>query len=141
MIVYTDHKNLMYDNFKTEIMLLWCLLLKEYGPIIKYIKGTDNDAKYALSRLPLIGADVTERDITRENLADRYCVKTFDGDEFPLLYQKIEEYELKDKELLDKLKPSNYHTKNYRGGGIVTQLICKVDKNVMPIMIRKYVVN
>ena len=35
--VYTDHKNLRYDNFTTEILLLWYFLLKEYGPNIKYI--------------------------------------------------------------------------------------------------------
>ena len=42
-------------------------MLEEYGPDIKYIKGTDNDAAEALSRLPLINYDVTENEITREN--------------------------------------------------------------------------
>ena len=39
-------------------MLRWSLLLEEYGPDIKYVKGTDNDATDALSRLPLIKSDV-----------------------------------------------------------------------------------
>ena len=47
-------------------MLRWCLLLEEYGPDIKYIKGTDNDAADDLIRLPLIKYGVKERVITRE---------------------------------------------------------------------------
>ena len=41
--VYTDHKNIMYDNFKTERVLLFSLILEEYTLPIKYIKGPDND--------------------------------------------------------------------------------------------------
>ena len=42
--VYTDHRNLVDDNFTTEKVLRWRLLLgKEYAPTIKYIKGSDND--------------------------------------------------------------------------------------------------
>ena len=38
-----DHRNLNYDNFKTEKVLRWRLLLQEHTPNIKYIKGYDND--------------------------------------------------------------------------------------------------
>ena len=55
-----DHKNLIFDNFTTERVLSWHLMLEEYGLEIKYIKGTDNDAADALSRLLLIHSDVTE---------------------------------------------------------------------------------
>ena len=49
--VYTDHKNLTFDNFTTERLQHWRLILKEYVPVIKYIKGTDNDAADAIIRL------------------------------------------------------------------------------------------
>ena len=49
-------------------------MLKYYGPNIKYIKGPDNDAADALSRLPLITSDTKESDITREYLSEIYCV-------------------------------------------------------------------
>ena len=52
--VYTDHKNITFENFTTERVLRWRLMLEEYGPEIKYIKGPDNDAADAVSRLPLI---------------------------------------------------------------------------------------
>ena len=44
-------------------------MLEEYFPEIKYVKGPDNDAADALSRLPLFNSEVTESDITREQLA------------------------------------------------------------------------
>ena len=56
--VYTDHKNLTFENFTTERVLHWRLILEESGPEIKYIKGTDNGAACALSILPLIDSYV-----------------------------------------------------------------------------------
>ena len=66
IIVYTYHKNLTIENFTTEIVLHWRLILEEYRPEIKYIKGPDNEASDALSKLSLINSDLIERDITRE---------------------------------------------------------------------------
>ena len=63
--VYTDHNNLTFDNFTTERVIWWRLMLEEYPPGIKYIKGPDNDVADALSRLPLINYDAIESDITR----------------------------------------------------------------------------
>ena len=37
--VYTDHKNLTYDFFNTERVMRWRLILEEFGPELKYIKG------------------------------------------------------------------------------------------------------
>ena len=56
--VYKDHKNLEFDNFTIERVLRRRLMLEEYGPKIKYIKGPDNDAEDSLSRIPLINSDV-----------------------------------------------------------------------------------
>ena len=53
----------------------------------------------------------------------------------------IDKYQLKDKELVAKLKSANYHTKYFHGGGIVTHLICRSDKTVIPKILRKCVVN
>ena len=67
--VYEDHKDIKFENFTTEIVLRWCLILEEYFPEIKYVKGPDVDAADALGRLPLFTSEVTESDITREQLA------------------------------------------------------------------------
>ena len=37
--VYTDYKNLTYKNFNTERVILWRLILEDFGPELKYIKG------------------------------------------------------------------------------------------------------
>ena len=37
--VYTDHKNLTYIYFNTERVIGWRLILEEFGPELKYIKG------------------------------------------------------------------------------------------------------
>ena len=68
-----DHKNLTFQKFITERVLRWRLMLEEYYPQIKYIKGLDNDAADAFSSIPLIISDVKEGDITREQLAKIYC--------------------------------------------------------------------
>ena len=36
---YTDHKNLSYNVFNTERVMLWRLIIEEFGPELKYIKG------------------------------------------------------------------------------------------------------
>ena len=37
--IYSDHKNLTCKNFNTHRVLIWRIILKEYGPDIEYIKG------------------------------------------------------------------------------------------------------
>ena len=49
--VYTDHKNLTYKIFNTERVMRWRLILEEFGPELKYIKGKNNVVVDALSRL------------------------------------------------------------------------------------------
>ena len=40
--VYTYHKNLTYEMFNTEHVMRWRLILEEFGPELKYIKGENN---------------------------------------------------------------------------------------------------
>ena len=63
--VYMDHNDLTYDSFTIKIVIRWHLLLKEYGPNIKYGKGPDNDTVVALSRFLLINYNVKETDIKK----------------------------------------------------------------------------
>ena len=49
--VYTDHKNLTYNFFNTERVMPWRLILEEFGPELKYIKGENNVVVDALSLL------------------------------------------------------------------------------------------
>ena len=47
--------------------------------------------------LPLVNYDVKEINITREHLSEIYCVNKLDSNKFPLEYQKIDKYQLKEK--------------------------------------------
>ena len=38
----TDQKNLTYNFFNTEHVMRWRLILEEFGPELKYIKGENN---------------------------------------------------------------------------------------------------
>ena len=40
--VYTDHKNITYKHFNTKRVMRWRLILEEFGPELKYIKGENN---------------------------------------------------------------------------------------------------
>ena len=54
IVVYTDHKNLTYENFNMECVMRWQLLIEEFGPTIEYIKGPKNIVADVLSRLNLV---------------------------------------------------------------------------------------
>ena len=54
IVVYTDHKNLTYKNFNMEHVMRWWLLIEEFGPTIKFIKGPKNIIANALNRLDLV---------------------------------------------------------------------------------------
>ena len=50
---YTDHKNLTYQHFNKERLMCWRLILEEFGPELKYIKGENNVVDEALSSLDM----------------------------------------------------------------------------------------
>ena len=65
IIVYMEHKNLIYDNVTTEKVLFWHPLLEEYPPTIQYTRRPVNDIDYSLIKLLFINSNTTERNITR----------------------------------------------------------------------------
>ena len=67
---------------------------------------------------------MTESDDTREQLAESYGVDQLDGATLSLTRRTINAYQRKDKELVEKLKCANYHTKSFRGHGNTFMLIC-----------------
>ena len=100
-MVYTDHKNLTYKNFNTECIMQWWLLIEEFGPIIKYIKGPKNIVADALSRLDLISSPSDLQD-----MVDCYRLDKDDlpSDTFPITYQLINHKQNNDKTLLVTIK-------------------------------------
>jgi hypothetical protein len=59
LVVWTDHKNLVTEATISQSQRVqhWRPILEEYGPDIRYIKGEENCAADALSRLPTTETD------------------------------------------------------------------------------------
>ena len=51
LVVHTDHKNIIYGHLSNDRIIRWRLLLEEYGPEYRHIKGKDNIVADALSRM------------------------------------------------------------------------------------------
>ena len=49
--VWTDHKNLTFDNLQTQRVLRWRCYIKEYNPTMEFIKGPLNVIAETLFRL------------------------------------------------------------------------------------------
>ena len=80
--VYTDHKNLTFENLQTQRVIRWRLYLEEFGPKLKYIQGEKNMVADTLSRLdrkedisPIVGRnDAHCSDIKYDALDNSYSV-------------------------------------------------------------------
>ena len=128
--VHTDHKNLTYKNFNTERVMRWRLALEEYGPDLRYVKGTENVVADALSRLDM--------DENSEILNIAECFGYDDEDlpesAFPVRYYDIAKMQSKDKKLQQKLSSTDesYAESTFRGGDKSHDLICHNNKIVIP---------
>ena len=144
IIVYTDHKNLTYKVFNTDRVMRWRLIIEEYGPELRYIKGSKNVVADALSRLDLDPKLATECDPTvLEHPFSRSLAEAFDLDQLPewthpVNFKLIQQKQQKDTALLAKVKDDYaYSFRTFRGGGKIRQLICKNGKIVVPQSLQK----
>ena len=82
IVVHSDHKNLTCKNFNTERVMRWRLILEEYGPELRYIKGENNIVADALSRL-----DMDDNVSDSELMSFEELTEIFAGDEedFPAI--------------------------------------------------------
>jgi len=129
--VYTDHKNLTYKNFNTERVMRWRLILEEYGPELRYIKGPHNVVADALSRLDL---DDDVRPLEINQYAELFASEDDDGpDVYPLRYSRVYDEQQKDEELQKRYFDSElYEKKPFKAGDKTYDLITREDKIVLP---------
>ena len=85
--VFTDHKNLTFENLQTQRVLRWRLYLEEFSPKLEYIQGENNVIADTLSRLgrkkdvtPIVGKNDAPSKDTRIDSLDNFF-STFDEEE------------------------------------------------------------
>ena len=111
IIVFTDHKNLTCKHFNIERVMRWRLIIEEYNPEIRYIKGTKNIVADALSRLD-INPD-------SNNSLEYYGLEKDDlpEDAFPLTYYLLNREQTKDESLLMRAQNhKHFALKPFHGG-------------------------
>ena len=149
IVVHTDHKNLTCKNFNTERVMRWRLILEEYGPELKYIKGEDNIVADALSRLDLHEPKDPEEifvfqhgygQYSRERMAECFAAEPMDVlDSYPLSYRQIHLEQQRDdvlKDYIDKHSAA-YRTESFKHGDKSYDLYTKDGKIVVPQVLQK----
>jgi hypothetical protein len=139
IIVWSDHKNLIHNDLKSERVLRWRLLIEEYSPDIQYIKGPENIIADMLSRMPT--TNDPEKLYTmpsREELADSFAQNTEENWTFPISITLIKKFQQEDLNLLHKAESDDptYTISPFRGGAV----ICHNKKIVIPLPLRTHVV-
>ncbi len=146
IVVHTDHKNLTCKNFNTERVMRWRLILEEYGPELKYIKGEHNIVADALSRLEMMPENPPEDESgppNGEEMAQLFCVTEdeipFPTETYPLTYKYIRQEQIKDAKLQKDFKRnvSKYKKETFKHGGDDLVLITHDGRIVIPNVLQK----
>ena len=141
IIVHTDHKNLTCKNFNTERVMRWRLVLEEYGPELRYIKGEQNIVADALSRLDMIdNPREPGEQMEPDEMASLFAADADDyPTKFPLSYEEIEQRQRDDAEIqkLRREKPDSYKRTKFDFGDTSYTLVTKDGKIVVPKLLQK----
>ena len=111
--VYTDHKNITHKYFNTERVMRWCLILEEFGPELKYIKGENNFVSNTLSRLEMSDNQNILNISELYVYDDAYLPDSF----YPIRYQDFSKAQKTEAKLDQKLvSHKDYTFDTFRGG-------------------------
>ena len=127
IIVYTDHKNLSFSNFQSARVTRWRLLVEEFGPEIRYIKGTNNVVADTLSRHPMRQQSPMEEE-------ELYELTTNPAILYPLSKDVIEQAQCEDEELSKGSELRQLLELKDRGE---FKLYCKEDRIFVPRRLRE----
>ena len=126
IVVHTDHKNLVYKTFNTERVMRWRLLIEEFGPELRYIKGEQNIVADVLSRMNL-----TKKDFS----FDAFAFNDEDFPEaYPLSFKQIAFEQRKWTALQQKLKDRDtpYKTEKFKHSSHSYEIVTKDGKIAVP---------
>ena len=135
IVVHTDHKNLTCKNFNTARVMRWRLILEEYGPELRYIKGENNIVADALSRLNMTDSEESSEQLDPSDIAEIMAADEEDfPSEFPLSFPELEHRQKADAEIKKLLrdKPEQYKKESFHRGDKTYELVTKENKIVVP---------
>ena len=140
IVVYTDHKNLTCKHFNTDRVMRWRLILEEYGPELRYVKGEQTMVAGASSRLKIQDSDESHEQMQTEKIAQLFAADDEDlPKEFPLSYAEIQTRQDADASIKKLLrdKPNDYKKESFRRGDKTYELVTKENKIVLPKSMQK----
>jgi len=139
IIVYTDHKNLVHNAtvMSSERVTRWRLLIEEFGPDIKYIKGAANTVADALSRLDI--SDKPAPSVDSFGIEELFAASTADDELFPMRNDVIAKAQAQDRTLRTKRreKPADFSVKEMDGHDVILEK----GKIYIPASIRERTLN
>jgi hypothetical protein len=103
-VAWTDHKNLIHNDLRSERVMRWRLLMEECGPKMHCVKGPENAAADALSRLPT--ANDSEKLCVMpscEELAEYFAEDIEPTWLFPVSIALIKSFQQRDNDLTQKV--------------------------------------
>ena len=139
--IYRPYKSNI-QNFNTDRVLWWRLILEEYGPDIKYILGEKNVSAYVPSQLTNNGnqKNTHKSKYLTETMLELYNTKEPPEGMFLLPFKIIGRYQQEDPVLTKKLTCIEYKKGSFRGGINTLKLVTIQNIIVIPQIIQKYVV-
>ena len=138
IMVYTDHKNLTHNFFNTEHVKCWRLILKEFGPELKYIKGENNVVADALYHLEMSD----NQEILNISEIYVYDDKDLPYRAYPIHYHDIAKAQKNDAKLQKKLVlHKDYTLITFVGGDQNHRLIFRNIKICLPTALQKKTVD
>ena len=116
----------------------WSLILEEFGPKLKYIKGENNVVANALYRLE----ESDNQEILNISEIYGYDDKDLPDSAYPICYHKISKAQETDTELKQKIvSHKDYTLDTFRGGDKDHRLICRNNKICLPAALQKKTVD
>ena len=116
----------------------WRLILEDFGPELKYIKGENNVVAKSLSRLEMSG----NQEILNISELYGYDDKDLLDSTYPIRYRDISKAQETDARLQQKLVSHKDYTLNtFRGGNKDHCLICRNNKICLPTALQKKTVD
>ena len=140
--IYTDHIKLTCNKFNTDRVLIWRLILEEYGPYIEYIKGEKNMVSEKLSILPLNGNKETAHNsiYQKEIVSEINDTEEIPEGNFPIILKWIHRYQRAEPSMIAKYKNGTYHKGSFYGvDNTDLNFITCEDKIVIPEKLQSYI--